>query len=162
MSAAEPADIILSLSVTTAAETQALAAALARHCRSGDCLLLRGELGSGKTTFARGFIQALCPGEEVVSPTFTLVQTYPGSQAPIWHFDLYRLKHPGELAEIGLQEALATGIALIEWPELAQSQLPGDALGITIESGPGPEQRLLTFAGRKSVWQSRLEAMKGE
>lgn len=127
----------------------------------GDCILLRGDLGSGKTTFARGFIQALNPAhDEVVSPTFTLVQTYPAGDKAVWHFDLYRLKNPEEITEIGLDEALHSGITLIEWPELVQSLLPRDALDVTIETGSDPHQRRFTFTGSSAAWQARLDNVK--
>lgn len=141
------------------AETAAIAAALAAQCRREDCILLTGDLGAGKTTFARGFIHALCnPAEEVVSPTFTLVQTYHGNNIQLWHFDLYRLKSPRELQEIGLDEALATGISLIEWPELARDLLPASALTVHISSDAGT-QRKITFSGKPEIWQSRFAAI---
>ncbi len=143
-------------------QTHAIAAALARQAVRGDCILLRGDLGSGKTTFARGFIQALqAVPDEVVSPTFTLVQAYPAHDGnTIWHFDLYRLKNGSESAEIGLEEALHSGITLIEWPELVQSQLPEDALDVTIEPAGQPDQRRFTFTGSPNVWQARLDLLK--
>ena len=143
-------------------QTQAIAAALARQCRRGDCILLRGDLGAGKTTFARGFIQALqSTPDEVVSPTFTLVQTYPARDGGmVWHFDLYRLKNAGEIEEIGLDEALNLGITLIEWPEMIQSRLPQEALDVTIETAETPEQRRLTFAGMPGVWQARITMLE--
>src|SRR5262249_10523588 len=123
----------ISAVATDISQTYAIAAAVAKQCRPGDCILLKGDLGAGKTTFARGFIQALNPSAgEVVSPTFTLVQTYPVGATTLYHFDLYRLKSPSELAEIGLDEAFSSGISLIEWPELLQSRLPEDALNVTI------------------------------
>jgi len=138
------------------AETRTIAAALARECRRGDCILLRGDLGAGKTTFARGFIHALAAAaEEVVSPTFTLVQTYPTERGMLWHFDLYRLKSEGELVEIGLDEALEDGITLIEWPEIAQSALPETALDVTISAGDNEHARRLAFSGKG--WDARLK-----
>jgi tRNA threonylcarbamoyladenosine biosynthesis protein TsaE len=147
-------------------QTQAIAAALARQCRRGDCILLKGDLGSGKTTFARGFIQALQKTpDEVVSPTFTLVQTYPAKSGDtIWHFDLYRLKNSSELAEIGLEDAFLEGITLIEWPEIIQdsgmqSRLPESVLHVNIEIADSPDRRKLTFKG-PVAWQKRLETLK--
>jgi len=148
----------LNVASADASQTHLIAKALARQCRSGDCILLRGDLGAGKTTFARGFIEALCGEQEVVSPTFTLVQTYPSPAGAIWHFDLYRVKNPEEIAEIGLDEALTGGITLIEWPEIVQSRLPDDALNVTIEIGSTPDERRITFVG--AGWQSRLELLK--
>ena len=136
------------------ATTCALAAQLAKNCVQGDCVLLNGELGAGKTAFARGFIHAFNPGAEVVSPTFNLVQTYDNAHATLWHFDLYRLKTAAELVEIGLDEALEFGITLIEWPQLAKAHWPHHALAITFQSeGQG---RLLTFTGPASRWKNHL------
>lgn len=111
-------------------DTRALAEQLARGARVGDVFTLAGDLGAGKTAFARFFIQALCGADvEVTSPTFNLLQTYPvrlasGKTDEIWHYDLYRVEHESALIELGLDEALQH-ITLIEWPEkLGTMQLP--------------------------------------
>jgi len=141
----------MQLSIVSDSETQthAIAARLAGKVKSGDCILLRGDLGAGKTTFARGFIRALCDTqEEIVSPTFTLAQTYDmRTGGTVWHFDLYRLKSPEEVWEIGLEDALLTGISLIEWPEMAGSHLPADAMEVHISHGPVESQRVFLFKG---------------
>jgi tRNA threonylcarbamoyladenosine biosynthesis protein TsaE len=138
--------------------TAALAQKLAGICETGDCIMLRGDLGTGKTTFARAFIQSLTgTPEEIVSPTFTLVQTYAGAEKTVWHFDLYRLKSSQELAEIGMEQALQEGISLIEWPELARHLLPHDALDIHITYGSESSHRLFTLQG--NAWQNRLEGI---
>ena len=113
--------------------TAALGAALARQIRRGEAICLNGPLGAGKSTLARALVRALTrPDEEVPSPTFTLVQTYDGPDFPIAHFDLYRLSDPDEAYEIGLDEALEDGIALIEWPQRLDDRLPADRLDIEI------------------------------
>lgn len=142
-----------------AGTTQALATVLAKECRTGDCILLRGDLGTGKTTFARAFIESLCDvQEEIVSPTFTLVQTYPArSNGAVWHFDLYRLKKPGDVTELGLEEALVSGITLIEWPQLIEARLPANALTIELAYGQG-DARTITLRGDSADWQLRLAA----
>jgi len=152
----------LTIAVPDEAGTHALAASLARQCRPGDCILLSGDLGAGKTAFARGFIQSLLSiKEDIVSPTFTLVQTYRTQHdTTVWHFDLYRLHKSEEIAEIGLDEALDGGITLIEWPELVRASLPKSALDVTIQSGPTPGQRVFGFAGLPAAWQDRLHVMK--
>ena len=150
---------ILTRMVAGEGATAALAAALAPLCRTGDCLLLQGDLGAGKTAFARGFIRALVGQDiEVVSPTFTLVQTYglpDGTQ--IWHGDLYRLEDPSDLEEIGLEEALQTSITLIEWPELARPLLPLDALTVTLRAGNASDERFVDFTCDSAAWRERIK-----
>jgi tRNA threonylcarbamoyladenosine biosynthesis protein TsaE len=116
------------------AATESLAAALAGKARRGDVILLSGDLGAGKTHFARAFINALAPApEEVPSPTFTLVQTYQGApELEIWHFDLYRLKSPEEAYELDIEEAFAEGISLVEWPDRLGSLKPREHLEIAL------------------------------
>jgi tRNA threonylcarbamoyladenosine biosynthesis protein TsaE len=105
--------------------TLALGARLAEEARRGGVFALGGGLGAGKTTLARGFIRALTtPDEEVPSPTFTLVQVYETRKGAVWHFDLYRLEDPEEAWELGIEEAFAEGISLVEWPERLGALLP--------------------------------------
>lgn len=125
------------LTIRGEAAMAACAAALAHRLNAGDCLLLTGTLGTGKTTFARGVIQALC-GErtEVVSPTFMLVQDYDAlpehGAFRIQHYDLYRLEHPDELWELGVEEAFGHALLLVEWPEVAGDYWSQDRLEIAI------------------------------
>src|SRR5215470_8929492 len=117
--------------------TQAFGRRLAKLLRRGDVVALKGGLGVGKTTLARAIVAGLSPDSgDVPSPTFTLVQTYPAAladgPAELWHFDLYRLDRPAQVYELGIEEALAEGVSLIEWPELAMGLLPKDKL-LTIE-----------------------------
>jgi tRNA threonylcarbamoyladenosine biosynthesis protein TsaE len=109
-------------SLASHADTQKVAQMLAQKLQCGDVVTLAGDLGSGKTTFAQFLIQALsaCP-VEVTSPTFTLLQTYPvtladGASCELYHFDLYRITHPSQLLELGIDDAV-TQVAVIEWPE---------------------------------------------
>lgn len=106
---------------------------LARAIVKGDLIALSGDLGAGKTTLARALIRSLAgdPYLDVPSPTFTLVQTY-DLPLPVSHFDLYRLGDPSELEELGLDEALDDGVALVEWPERAGDQLPDNVIHIEI------------------------------
>ena len=112
------------------AATALLGARVAALLTRGDAVLLKGDLGSGKTTLARAILTALGVAEEVPSPTFTLVQSYETPRLPVSHFDLYRLKRAAEMDELGLDDALENGAALIEWPERAQERLPPGALTI--------------------------------
>ena len=116
------------------ASTIRLGEDLALALRPGDCVALSGDLGAGKSTLARALLRAMADDEtlEVPSPTFTLVQSY-DLRIPVAHFDLYRLGDGSELDELGLDEALAIGIALVEWPEMAEDFLPADRLTLRLE-----------------------------
>jgi tRNA threonylcarbamoyladenosine biosynthesis protein TsaE len=112
---------------------QSIAEKIASTVKVGDVICLKGDLGVGKTQFAKFFIQALNNTEvEVSSPTFNLVQIYESRVGDIWHFDLYRLTKAEEIYEIGLQQALDYGISLIEWPQIAQDLLPKSCLEINL------------------------------
>lgn len=133
-------------------ETAALAGQIASCLRPHDVILLRGELGAGKSIFARALIQALCGKEtEVPSPTFTLVQTYTTPTFVLWHFDLYRLKHPDEVYELGIEEAYSGGVSLIEWPERLGRYLPKAYLEIELTYGNDDNDRILRLTG----WEDR-------
>lgn len=112
----------------------AFAAALAEYVGAGDCLLLKGTLGAGKTTLARGVIRALCGQEtEVVSPTFLLVQEYEAKSGyPVAHYDLYRIEHARELYELGMEEVLGHALVLVEWPDVVGDCWPDDRLEIEL------------------------------
>jgi len=121
------------LALKAASDTEALGAAVAGVLRPGDVVCLWGELGAGKTTLARGLIRALMgPDEEAPSPTFTLVQIYDSPDLAVAHLDLYRLSGPEEVRELGLEEALEQGAAVIEWPERLGPRLPTDRLDIRL------------------------------
>ena len=128
---------------------EAATADLARHLapllKPGDVITLRGDLGAGKTSFARALIRALSGEDgverEVPSPTFTLVQSYDTPAGRVHHFDLYRILSPDELTEIGWDEALVDGIVVVEWPERAGTLLPESRLDITLDFGVQNEAR---------------------
>ncbi|GGF28865.1 tRNA (adenosine(37)-N6)-threonylcarbamoyltransferase complex ATPase subunit type 1 TsaE [Aliidongia dinghuensis] len=141
------------------AATASLGARLAASAKPRDILLLRGDLGMGKTALARGFVMAQAPeAHEVPSPTFTLVQTYAGAAGPVWHFDLYRLKDPEEIWELGFEDALVDGILLVEWPDRLGPLAPRDRLELTLMPGTTPTGRRaeLVAVGR-STWLERLQ-----
>ena len=130
-------------------ETAELAARIAGALRPGDCLLLEGVIGAGKTHFARHLIQSLMDvPEDVPSPTFTLVQTYDVPAGELWHTDLYRLSSLDELEELGLTEAFENAICLVEWPDRLLELTPPHALHLTLALDPEHEdRRQLALAG---------------
>lgn len=135
------------------AATARLGASVGRALAAGEAVCLSGPLGAGKSTLARGLIRALTrPDEEVPSPTFTLIQTYEAGGLAIAHLDLYRLASPDEAYEIGLDEALADGAALIEWPERLQGRLPPDRLDIDLAFDGESRRARLTGHG---AWEGR-------
>jgi tRNA threonylcarbamoyladenosine biosynthesis protein TsaE len=142
------------------AATAAFAAAIARRARAGDVIALKGDLGTGKTTFARAFIRARGGGEEVPSPTFTLVQLYELEPA-VWHFDLYRLERPEEAWELGIEDAFVGGISLIEWPERLGSLLPERRLEIALDFAERPQARRAVLAAG-AEWRARLREVVGD
>lgn len=144
----------LTLKLADDAATAALGARVGAAARAGDVVALYGDLGAGKTTLARSLIRHLVgPETEAPSPTFTLVQTYSAPAFPIWHFDLYRLEHPGEARELGLEEAV-DGLALIEWPERLGGYLPAQRLEIRLSfEGSGRIARLVDF----DDWSTRID-----
>jgi tRNA threonylcarbamoyladenosine biosynthesis protein TsaE len=148
----------LSFNCATQAETESLAHRLAPMARSGDVVALSGDLGAGKTVFARAFIQTLTNAVEVPSPTFTLVQTYEGADVEIYHFDLYRLERPEDALELGIDDAFAEGISLIEWPENLGAYLPRGVLRVQIGQSADDTARRITLDGGET-WAGRLAGL---
>jgi N-acetylmuramate 1-kinase len=134
-----------------AATTILLAADVGQWLRPGDLLTLSGELGAGKTTFARALIRSLTRDEdlEVPSPTFTLMQIYEGAAFPILHADFYRIKRADELLELGFEEAREGALGIVEWPERAEAYMSANRLNITFEIDlrRGPDYRVATLTG---------------
>ena len=133
-----------SFPVKTEQEMTALGASLASCLKAPKVIALYGTLGAGKTTFVRGFIRSLLK-EDVPSPTFTLLQTYTTPLGDIYHFDFYRLKSPEEALELNIEEAFATGICFLEWPEKIGKFLPKKQVSITFETVR--TERLVTIEG---------------
>ena len=124
----------ITLDLPTEADTTHLGQALAQVLGAGDCVLLEGSIGAGKSHLARALIRALRDADEdVPSPTFTLVQTYPGAP-DIWHADLYRLTHPDEVHELGLEAAFDTAICLIEWPDRLGDYAPENPIRLRLDA----------------------------
>ena len=142
--------------VAEAAATVAFATSLAKLAEPGDIIALRGTLGTGKTVFARAFIRRLTEaGEEVPSPTFTLVQTYDAETAPVFHFDLYRIEEVEEVYELDIEDAFADGISLIEWPERMERLLPRNRLDVTLSHDEKDGARKMILSAQGS-WAERL------
>jgi len=149
--------VSLDVTVTLAdpAATDAFGTRLAAILRPGDVIALEGPLGSGKTALARAAIRALTdPAEEVPSPTFTLVQTYESEQGPLYHFDLYRLEAPDQAVELGIDDAFAEGISLVEWPDRLGGYLPRRHLKITLAAGADKDSRVARISGGEQ-WKER-------
>ena len=131
------------------AGTVRLAELVALKIRVGDAIALRGDLGAGKTTLARALIGALLDerAPEVPSPTFALLQTYATPRLSVSHFDFYRLAGADEVLEVGFEEALQTGAAVVEWPERAGELLPEDRIEIALAETADPDRRRVTVRG---------------
>lgn len=143
------------LDLADEAATARLGASLASALRPGEAICLTGPLGAGKSTLARALVRALTrPDEDVPSPTFTLVQFYETAAFPLAHFDLYRLTGADEAFEIGLDEALDEGAALIEWPQRLEGRLPPDRLDIEISLEDGGETRRARLTPH-GAWKGR-------
>lgn len=146
----EAADPLI-LSLPSAAETEALGQRLATVAKPGDAILLEGPIGAGKSSLARAFIRArLGADEDVPSPTFTLVQVYEDDGTEIWHADLYRLTHPDEVWELGLDQAFETAICLVEWSDRLGNHIPTSALTIRLDAH-GEGRRATVTGGRAGV-----------
>lgn len=152
----------ISLTLQSPVDTARCAARLGALLTPGDTVLLSGDVGAGKTHFARALIQSqLAEPEDVPSPTFTLVQTYAGEKGEIWHADLYRLASTQEIEELGLSDAFDGAICLVEWPDRLGDLAPSRALLLTFEPGIEPEQRLLTIVWKDPRWQDKVTAWLG-
>ena len=120
-------------------DTKELARKLASKLKTHDVVVLTGELGSGKTKFAEGFLSYFGLEKEISSPTFTIVNEYKKDDINIYHFDVYRLEDSSEFYEIGGEEYFENGICLIEWGELIQDALPKNYIHITFEKDNSDE-----------------------
>lgn len=146
----------LSKSLRNADHTTQIATRLGNVVSAGDVITLTGDVGAGKTHFARSLIQSLLlVPEDVPSPTFTLVQTYETARGMIWHTDLYRLTSSYEVEELGLFDAFNDAICLVEWPDRLGSLQPAHALDLFFETS-GDETRNLTAKWTDEKWTARL------
>lgn len=146
----------LTLHWSTEDDTADAARLIAAALRPGDVVLLNGDVGAGKTHFARAAIQALLTEpEDVPSPTFTLVQVYDTEHGPLWHTDLYRISTDTELDELGLVEAFENAICLVEWPDRLGALTPADALDLHIKTQGAARTATLTWTDPR--WVKRLD-----
>jgi tRNA threonylcarbamoyladenosine biosynthesis protein TsaE len=145
------------IALPDAAATLALGRRLGVRLAVGDVVCLSGGLGAGKTTLARGAVEAWTgQPQETPSPTYTLVQTYEGAGGELWHVDLYRLKRPEEAWELGLEAAFFEAACLVEWPERLEGRLPRDRLELALSQDGDGRRAVLSGVGR---WSSRVDTI---
>src|SRR5438067_8988595 len=153
---------MVTLTSATSEETRAIAARIAAHLKSGDVILLYGDLGAGKTTFTQGLAEALGVREPVTSPTFTLVQEYAGKSLRLYHFDAYRLDSPEQVADLGFSEYLERGgVVVVEWADRLDWLAPPDALHIRI-APQERDRRLLNLTATGPRSSDLLAALRGQ
>lgn len=139
----------MELKTKSSEETQNAAKEFAARLRAGDVILLRGEMGAGKTVFTKGLCRALGVEDYVTSPTFTVVNEYEGKAFPIYHFDLYRIEDEDELLEIGFEEYLQSGgVCIIEWPQNGQRYLPEHRYEVKLKKEDGANDRTIVILKR--------------
>ena len=150
----------LVLSTGDASATKAIAIAISQVAAAGDLLLLAGELGAGKTTFAQGFATGLGITDTVTSPTFTLVREYEGPGLGLRHLDVYRLDQLSEATDLGLAEMLdEEAVMLVEWGDAIVGALPADHLDVRITFGAGDDERRIELVPVGMRWSARMRAL---
>jgi tRNA threonylcarbamoyladenosine biosynthesis protein TsaE len=159
MAALQTARLVQEIPLVDPAATEALAEAFAARLAPGDVIALTGDLGAGKTVFARALIRSLGRAagmeiEHVPSPTFTLVQLYDLADFTLYHFDLYRLEAPEEAWEIGIEDAFAGGVSVIEWADRIENMLPPDHIRIDLAFGSGETARIATVSGLQTYLET--------
>jgi tRNA threonylcarbamoyladenosine biosynthesis protein TsaE len=136
-------------------ETLALAGSVGEVLRPGDVVSLAGELGTGKTVFARGVARALGVDDPVVSPTFTIVREYEG-RVPVVHVDVYRIGTFQELHDLGFEEVVRDdAVTIVEWGDVIDGMLPGDRLDVRLAAGADDDERVIEIEGRGRSWRVR-------
>ena len=144
----------------TPQELAYLGGRMAQLLQPGDFLALDGDLGAGKTLFTQGLAQGLEVAEEISSPTFTIIHEYESGRLPLYHMDVYRIKHPEEMYDLGYEEYFyGNGITVVEWAQLIAELLPEEYLGIEIAIAP--EGRELRFSPYGAHYEHILEELTG-
>lgn len=145
---------------TSKETTQRLGAFIASRFVRGDVVLLKGELGAGKTTLTGGVAKALAIQDDVISPTFNIMKCYFKGTLPLYHIDAYRLE--GQNIELGLEEFIeGNGVCFIEWPQYIEPLLPDEYLTITLKNA-GDDHREITLEGNNAHFDDIVAAVKGE
>ncbi len=145
---------------TSAEHTRALGAAVGAILRPGDVVVLAGDLGAGKTTFAQGVARALGVVDRITSPTFTIVHEHDG-RIPLAHVDVYRLGSIGELHDLGFEEIVDDArITLVEWGDMVARALPTDRLTVRLELAVDDDERFVTFVPHGARWRERVDALE--
>ncbi|MAS43649.1 MAG: tRNA (adenosine(37)-N6)-threonylcarbamoyltransferase complex ATPase subunit type 1 TsaE [Rhodobacteraceae bacterium] len=143
--------------------TDAAGRALAATLNAGDAVMLRGDLGAGKSALARAAITALLAEdgreEDIPSPSFTLVQVYETARGEVWHADLHRLSGPDAVIELGLEDAFEDAVCFVEWPDRLGDATPPRRLDLALEFEPGGEGRLMEVRARGAGWEAALAAL---
>lgn len=139
----------------SADETLALASSVGELLRPGDVVSLAGDLGAGKTVFARGVARGLGVADPVVSPSFTIVREYEG-RVPLVHVDVYRIDTFQELHDLGFEEVMRDdAVTLVEWGDVIDGMLPGDRLDVRLAAGSTDDERVIEIEGRGRSWRAR-------
>lgn len=150
---------MIRLTAQSPSDTQSIAESVAPLARAGDMIVLIGEMGSGKTTFAQHFARALGVTEPVTSPTFNLLHNYVGSRLSVHHADLYRLERTGELDDLGLAELQdAGGVMLVEWGDVVGGAL-GAALTVKLQTLDN-DARVIEIGWSGAQWETRWDKLR--
>lgn len=140
----------------SAEETRAFAGAVGGLLRPGDVVSVVGDLGAGKTVFARGVAGALGITDPVVSPSFTIVREYEG-RVPLVHVDVYRIDTIQELHDLGFEEVVRDdAVTLVEWGDVIDGMLPGERLDVRLAAGDGDDERVVEIEGLGRSWRARV------
>lgn len=154
---------MLHLYAQSPADTKRIAAVIAEHVRTGDLIVLGGEMGAGKTFFVQAFGRALGITEPITSPTFNLIHSYSSGRLRVHHADLYRLGRTGEVDDLGLSELQDTGgVVIVEWGDIVGDAL-GDALVVRLGSPVSPastDERMIEIEGRGVQWVIRWGGLR--